>query len=95
MRGLLGRLLNWLGWPGFVQETVYRSSKTADVEVLVRKTRLYTIVTVNGLDVYFDRLTGRIDGTGIAATSGSRWGLAPRSTRLAEQPGSKPDEAHS
>jgi hypothetical protein len=84
MRALIGRFINWLGWPGFVQETTYRSSKAADVEVLVRKTRLYTVVTVNGVDVYFDRLTGRIDGTGVAATSGLRWGSTARSMHLGE-----------
>jgi hypothetical protein len=83
MRELLGMLINWLGWPGFVQETEYRA-KSADVAVRVKRSRRYTTVTVNGVDVYFDRLTGRIDGTGISATSGSRWGVTPRSTRLVE-----------
>jgi hypothetical protein len=90
MRELLGRLINWLGWPGFVQETVYRSSKTADVEVRVKNSRLYTVVSVNGVDVYFDRLTGRIDGTGVAATSGSRWGLTARSGHLVLPPETQP-----
>lgn len=80
MREIIGGILNWLGMPGFLRETVYRSSKTADVEVRVKTSRLYTIVSVNGVDVYFDRLTGRIDGTGVASTAGSRWGLAGRST---------------
>ncbi len=90
MRELLGRMVNWLGWPGLVQETEYRSSKIADVEVRVRNTRLFTIVTVNGLDVYFDRLTGRIDGTGFSRNAGSRWGLAARSTHLGAPPDSAP-----
>ena len=69
MRETLGRLLNWLGWPGFVQDTEYRGQGTRAL-VHVKTTRLYTIVTVNGVAVYFDRLTGRIDGTGASQTSG-------------------------
>lgn len=95
MRELLGRLINWLGWPGFVQEGTFRSSKVADVEVRVRNTRLYTVVSVNGVDVYFDRLTGRIDGTGVTATSGSRWGLTARLTHPAVLHGSPPGPAQS
>jgi hypothetical protein len=37
--------------------------------VRVRASDFYTTVTVNGVDVYFYRLTGGIDGVGIAQAS--------------------------
>lgn len=92
MRAILGSFINWLGWPGFVQETEYRA-KIADIYVCVRKSPLFTTVTVNGVDVYFERVTGRIDGVGISQTAGCRWGLKPRSTRLVEQPEPTPGPA--
>jgi hypothetical protein len=92
MRKLIGTLINWLGWPGFVQETNYRA-KGADVAVRVRTSRLYTTVTVNGVDVYFDRITGRIDGTGMNATSDSRSVSATGSGRLGAPPYSLPGVA--
>lgn len=61
---ILGRLFNLAGVPGLVQEATYRSSEFGPV-VQVRKTALYTVVTVNGTDVYFHRLTGQIDGVGM------------------------------
>ena len=94
MREALGRLLNWLGWPGFVQESDHMAT-AASVIVRVRKTRLFTVITVNGVDVYFDRLTGRIDGTGVSAKSGLLRGPIGRSMRSAAAPGSLPDEARS
>jgi hypothetical protein len=30
---------------------------------------LFTVVSVNGLDIYFDRLTGAIDGVGSSPIS--------------------------
>lgn len=65
---ILGVLANLAGVPGFVRECEYRAS-VADVIVSVRKSSLYTIVTVNGVDVYFYRLTGRIDGIGFSPSS--------------------------
>ena len=89
MRVLLGRLINWLGWPGFVQPTDY-NAKSAEVRVKVTTSRLYTVVSVNGIDVYFDRLTGEIDGTGAASRSYSRAGAAVRSVDLDAPPADVP-----
>jgi hypothetical protein len=58
-----GKLLNLAGWPGIVRECDYRWADQG-IKVAVRKTELHTIVTVNDVDVYFTRLTGKIDGTG-------------------------------
>lgn len=61
--GAWGRILNRFRCPGFVQQTVYtyRTSKGAQVEVMVQTAARHTVVSVNGIDVYFDRLTGVID----------------------------------
>lgn len=62
-----GGLANLAGLPGFVQEAEYVSGEGATVRV--RKSALYTVVTVNGVDAYFYRLTGGIDGIGVSQTS--------------------------
>lgn len=63
--GWMGRLVNLAGVPGLVRECQY-TSQTNPVRVVVRRTALYTIITVNGVDVYFYRLTGGIDGVGMS-----------------------------
>ena len=63
MRQWLSRLLNFAGIPGIVWDCDYHGAATS-AAVRVRLTDFYTIVSVNGVDVYFTRLTGRIDGTG-------------------------------
>jgi hypothetical protein len=69
LRQWLGFLLNRLGIPGFVGDIDYRSRKL-HAHVRVRRRRLFTIVSVNGLDVYFRRLTGRLDGVGLDPSGG-------------------------
>lgn len=59
----IGIALNALGFPAIVRECEYGGE--LGNKVTVRKTPLYTIVKVNGVDVYFTRLTGTIDGTGM------------------------------
>jgi len=61
----LGSLANLARLPGFARDCDFESKPMA-TRVRVRNTRLYTIVTVNGVDVYFYRLTGGIDGVGMA-----------------------------
>jgi hypothetical protein len=61
-RRIWGRLANVVGLPGFVRVGKYTSG--LGVTVRVRTTPLFTIVTVQDTDVYFYRLTGRIDGVG-------------------------------
>lgn len=58
-----GVVANLAGLPGFVRECDYQS-EPLKASVRVRRRSLYTVVTVNGLDVYFNRLTGTIDGIG-------------------------------
>jgi|HubBroStandDraft_5_1064220.scaffolds.fasta_scaffold1142562_1 hypothetical protein len=59
----LGRALNALGAPGFVRSGNFESQRFG-ARVRVQCGELYTVVSVNGTDVYFDRLGGRIDGVG-------------------------------
>jgi hypothetical protein len=60
---LLGRVLNRLRTPGLVQQTAYayRTCKGEQVEIIVSTAPRYTVVTINGIAVYFDRLTGEIN----------------------------------
>ena len=64
-----GKLLNVAGFPGLVRECAYHS-RALNAVVKVRKLGLYTVITVNGVDVYFTRFTGRIDGVGTSLASG-------------------------
>jgi hypothetical protein len=65
----LGKIANLLGYPAIVRECDYRS-RTIDTFVTVKRRELYTVITVNGVDVYFNRLSGSIDGVGTSRVSG-------------------------
>jgi hypothetical protein len=60
-----GRVANLVGIPAFVRECDYRSS--LGVVVRVRKGRLFTVVTVDDVEIFFYRLTGRIDGVALSS----------------------------
>jgi len=64
----LGKLANLAGYPMFVRECDYRS-EAVGASVKVKRLELYTLVTVNGLDVYFNRFSGTIDGVGASPAS--------------------------
>jgi len=59
-----GRVVNLAGLPGIVRECDYYS-ESLGVVVRVRMNPGFTVITVNGVDVYFYRLTGEIDGVGL------------------------------
>jgi hypothetical protein len=59
----LGRVLNALGAPGFVRSGSFESQQLG-ARVRVHCGELFTVVSVNGTDVYFERLGGRLDGVG-------------------------------
>ena len=63
-----GKLLNLAGFPAIVRECEYHS-QALHADAKVRKLGLFTVVTVNGLDVYFTRFTGKIDGVGSSCQS--------------------------
>jgi hypothetical protein len=63
VRNLFGRSLNRLGVPGAIQNVSVEDALTGHVlSVAVGAT--YVRLTVNDRDYYFDRVTGRFDGTG-------------------------------
>lgn len=62
-----GVLANRVGWPLIVRPAEY--SSTLGVKVSVRRSEMFTVVTVNGIQVFFRRLTGRIDGVGLAPSA--------------------------
>jgi hypothetical protein len=60
-----GAVANLAGMPAFVRECDYESP--LGMVVRVRKGRLFTVVTVDGVDVFFYRLSGRIDGVVLSS----------------------------
>jgi hypothetical protein len=60
----LGSVLNLAGLPGFVRAGTYES---AYGDVAVRVSSLFTVVSIDGLEVFFYRLSGAIDGVSITA----------------------------
>jgi hypothetical protein len=63
----LGHLMNAVGAPGFLRDTEFRS-RTFGTHVRVKRGPLFTVVSVNGLDVYFSRFTGTVDGVGFSSS---------------------------
>ena len=61
----IGKLLVMTGVPGFVVDQTYDAAVTR-ARVRVQLGPLFSVVSVNGLDVYFHRLTGKIDGVGLS-----------------------------
>lgn len=84
-----GRVMNALGVPGFVSPTNYKS-QALGIRVQVRCSGFFTVVSVDGLDVYFTRLTGRVDGVGFSPTSDCRPASVPESGCFASPPDSQP-----
>ena len=64
-RVLSGRLYNLAGVPGIIAECDYDAS-VSEARIKVRAGDMFTIVSVNNLDIYFHRLTGSIDGVGLS-----------------------------
>lgn len=63
---VLGKLLNTIRVPGFVREGWYKS-RLGD-RIRVRVSPLFTVISVRGLNLFFDRLSGRVDGVGVSRT---------------------------
>jgi hypothetical protein len=65
MREIAGRVLCRLGVPGAIATTEIRDDLTGqEIKVIVQGH--YVRLTVNSRDYYFDRITGRFDGTGTS-----------------------------
>ena len=60
----LGRVLNFFRVPGRIKNLAVKDELTGQ-EIEVHIGVLFTRLTVNGRDYFFNRLTGRLDGTGM------------------------------
>jgi hypothetical protein len=90
----LGKLLGELGVPGiFVDQT--NDASITRAQVRVRLGPLFSVVSVNGLDGYFHRLTGKIDGVGFSPTGNCKSDEIPWSARPAASLVSRRAEARS
>jgi len=81
----LGRIANALRIPGFVRVSDYVSTDSR-ITVRVRCGSAYTVISVNNVDIYFDRLSGRIDGLSYGQKPRSRQDAAGKSARSDEYP---------
>jgi hypothetical protein len=61
----VGRLLNKMRVPAAIQP-VEIVDKVTNQHVVVAVDELFVTVSIDGRDYYFDRITGRFDGTGSA-----------------------------
>ena len=86
-----GKLLNAIGVPGVVQPGTYQAG-IGQASVRVTLGPLFTVVTVNGVDVYFDRFTGAVDGVGFKVADGCVLADTPGPANSAAVP--KVAEAH-
>ena len=62
----LGWLMNALGVPGFMRSAHCEQRLGIPVEVNVG--RLFTVIQVRDVKVFFDRITGRFDGVSLQDT---------------------------
>jgi hypothetical protein len=80
----LGALLNACGVPGLVRPTDYRSGRFG-THVRVICGQHFTVVSIDGKEAYFRRLTGTIDGVGF--TPAAEYTPAPaRESRPRDEP---------
>ena len=78
LRVFAGKIYNLAGVPGIVRDCNY-AANVGNARIQVRAREMFTIITVNGLDIYFHRLSGKIDGVGF---SGCTSGQALQSVEL-------------
>ncbi len=64
----LGKLLNVLGLPGLIKPLEIHDTLT-NTYVQVRVSGFFTVISVDGRDFYFKRLTGEYDGSGMSVGS--------------------------
>lgn len=60
-----GKFLNWFGVAGFVQPMEIKDTLTGS-SVSVRVSGYFTVITIDGREFYFKRLTGAYDGSGMS-----------------------------
>src|SRR5882724_6564525 len=89
-----GKVLNAIGVPGVLQPGTYEAG-IGQGSVRVTVGPLFTVVTVNGLDVYFHRFTGVIDGVGFSVAAGCPADGTPVPAQAAVEPAPIPAAARS
>ena len=80
-----GKVLNAIGVPGVVVPGTYEAG-IGEASVRITLGPLFTVVSVNGVDVYFHRLTGAIDGVGFSVATGCTPAGTPAPGRSAVLP---------
>jgi hypothetical protein len=63
LREWFGVFANWTGMPGALRAAKIHDPVTGQ-RIAISVGTLLVRITVNGRDFYFDRMTGRFDGTG-------------------------------
>ncbi len=81
----LARTANALGLPGFVREGDY-TSEDARITVRVRRGSAFTVISVNNVDLYFERFSGRIDGISLSQRPRNKSAAAGKSGRSGGSP---------
>lgn len=85
MKAWIGRTMNTLGVPAMIHDCDYESEELG-TKIKVKRGDRFTLLTVNGVDVYFDRITGKIDGVGFNPTADCTADRTPISTAFRELP---------
>ena len=86
--------MNAIGVPGVVVPGTYEAG-IGEASVRITLGPLFTVVTVNGLDVYIHRFTGAIDGVGFSLATGCRPAGTPAPERSAALPAAERAPARS
>lgn len=63
LREAVGRLLNRAGMPGAIRPTHIHDELTG-MDIEIRVSPWFTVVSIDGRDFYFRRVSGDFDGTG-------------------------------
>ncbi len=82
---ILGQLLNAFRIPGLIAECDYEAG-ICKANIKVRYGPLFTIISVNGLDIYFRRLTGQIGGVGFNQISDCKSAAIPKLVDFVAEP---------
>ncbi len=67
---MLGRIFQALKLPGFVRPFEYVNDETGE-RVALRTSSRYSVLTIGRREFYFDRETGKWDGTGTMSPTDS------------------------
>jgi hypothetical protein len=81
LRVWLGKLLNAIGFPGITADGEYDAG-ICKGKIQVKRTPLFTVVSVNELEIYFHRLTGQIKSVGFSEASFSSPVEAPKPAHI-------------